>query len=177
MNDRFTSTSMRRLLALATLAAAGSAASTAVWAAGPGGRGPDMPMGAMGMMGTMGGPGLTRALEQVGATADQRSQIEQIHQAARADLRAGHEQGRALHEQMRELFLQPEVDATAVESLRQRMMARHDQASQRMTQAMLDVGRVLSAEQRQQLAELMKQRSEHRHGERGEHRRGERPGA
>jgi Spy/CpxP family protein refolding chaperone len=165
---------MRRLLALATLAIAGCAAGTAVWAAGPGGRGMDGPAGAMG---AMAGPGMARALEQIGASDEQRSQVEQIQKAAREDLRAGHEQGRALHEQMRGLFLQPEVDAAAVESLRQRLLAQHDQASQRMTQAMLDVSKVLSVEQRQQLAALMKQRSERQHGAHGEHRRGERPGA
>jgi periplasmic protein CpxP/Spy len=169
MNDHSPSTSMRRLLALATLAIAGSTAGTAAWSAGPGSRGMDMPM--------MGGAGMSRALEQVGATAEQRSQVEQIQKAAREDLRAGREQGRALHEQMRQLFLQPEVDAAAVESLRQRQLAQHDQASQRTTQAMLDVSKVLSVEQRQQLAELMKQHAEHRQGQHGESRRGERSGA
>lgn len=174
MNEHPSTPSMRRLLALATLAIAGSTAGTAVWAAAAGGPGMDRPMGAMG---AMGGPGMARALEQIGATPEQRSQVEQIQLAAREDLRAGHEQGRALHEQMRELFLQPEVDATAVESLRQRLLAQHDQASQRMTQAMLEVSKVLSVEQRQQLAALMKQRAERQQGSRGEHRHGERPGA
>ena len=38
------------------------------------------------------------------------------------------------------------------------MLSRHDQASKRMMQAMLDVSRVLTPEQRQQLAQQMKQR-------------------
>ena len=40
------------------------------------------------------------------------------------------------------------------------MMAQHDQASKRMLQAMLDISRVLTPEQRQQLAAKMKQRHE-----------------
>ncbi len=167
------SNTMRHLLALATLALAG----TTALAAGPGG--PAMPMrpDAMGPMAAMGGPGMGRMLEQVGASAEQRGQIEQIVAAARGDQRAQHAQGRALHEQMRQLFVQPTVDAAAVETLRQQMLAQHDQASQRMTQTMLEVSAVLSAEQRQQLATLMRQRVEKKRGRRGEPADGERPGA
>ncbi len=167
------SNTMRHLLALATLALAG----TTALAAGPGG--PAMPMraDAMGPMAAMGGPGMGRMLEQVGASAEQRSQIDQIVAAARGDLRAQHAQGRAQHEQMRQLFVQPTVDAAAVEALRQQMLVRHDQTSQRMTQAMLEVSALLSAEQRQQLAALMRQRVEKKHGRRGEPADGARPGA
>ena len=46
----------------------------------------------------------------------------------------------------------------AAESLRQQMMAQHDQASRRVTQAMLDVARVLTPEQRAKLGERMRER-------------------
>lgn len=150
MNPR----TLNRLLAVVTLAAAGSAF------AAPHHGGPGMTMG--------GGPGMGRMLDQVNATAEQRSQIEQIMKAARADLQAGHDGGRALREQMMQLFAQPTVDANAVEALRQLMLAAHDRASQRRMQAMLEVSRVLTVEQRQQFAEQMKQRAgtmqpSHRH--------------
>ena len=106
----------------------------------------------------MGGMPGARMLDSVNATAEQKAQIQQIMQAARTDLRAQHEAGRALREQMHALFTQPTVDARAVEALRQQMLAQHDQASKRMTQAMLDASRVLTAEQRQQIAERMQQR-------------------
>jgi Spy/CpxP family protein refolding chaperone len=59
-----------------------------------------------------------------------------------------------------------------VESLRQEMVQRHDQASKRMTQAMLEAAQVLTPEQRTKLAEAMKERRArkdgHRHsGEKG----------
>lgn len=136
---------------------------------GPGmghGMGPGMGPGAgfgAGMgpgMGLMGGPGMTRALDGVGATAEQKAQIQQILQAARTDMRAQRDSGAALHEQMRSLFAQPNVDARAVEALRQQMLARHDAASKRMTQAMLDASKVLTPEQRKALAERMTQRRE-----------------
>lgn len=116
------------------------------------------PMGGMGGMGGLGGRHFGRVLDAVNATPEQRAQIAQIMDAARNDLRAQREGARALHEQMRQAFTQPSVDARAVEALRQQLMAQHDQASRRMAQAMLDASQVLSAEQRQKLGELTAQR-------------------
>jgi periplasmic protein CpxP/Spy len=144
---------LNRLLAVVTLAAAGTAF------AAPPSAGPGMMM--------FGGHGMGRMLDQVDATAEQRSQIEQIMKAARAELQAQHEGGRALHDQALQLFTQPSVDANAAEALRRQMLERHDRASQRMMQAMLDISRVLTPEQRQQMADQMKQRGtstrKHRH--------------
>ena len=121
--------------------------------AGPRGHGPAE-------AGPMGGRGMDRMLDAVNATADQRAQIRQIHEAARADMRAQHETQRGLREQMRQLFTQPTVDANAVEALRQQMMAGHDRRSQRMTQAMVEASRVLTPEQRKQIGERMQRRGE-----------------
>ena len=48
--------------------------------------------------------------------------------------------------------------ANAAEAVRQKSMALHDQASRRMLQATLDMQRVLTPEQRQQLATRMAER-------------------
>lgn len=101
---------------------------------------------------------LERLLDGVDATDAQRAQIRQIAEAARTDLQAQREAGKALRERQMQLFTQPSVDANAVESLRQQMLAQHDQASRRITQAMLDASRVLTPEQRLKLAEKMKSR-------------------
>jgi protein CpxP len=111
----------------------------------------------------MGGPGAAmhlpeRMLDQVNATPEQRAQIKQIMQGASVDLRAQHDSRLALREQAMKLFTQPNVDPTAVEAVRQQMLAQHDQASKRMMQAMLDASRVLTPEQRVKLADGMKQR-------------------
>jgi protein CpxP len=108
----------------------------------------------------MGGPmmmghGLDHMLDAVNATDAQRAQIKQIAQAAHADLKAQHEAGKSLHEQAMAIWTQPTVDANAAESLRRQMLAQHDAASKRMLQAMLDVSRVLTPEQRQTLAAKM----------------------
>lgn len=109
-------------------------------------------------MGTMGGRGLDRMLDSVKATDAQRAQVKQITQAAAADLKAERESTRALHEQSMNLFTQASVDADAAEALRQKMLVHHDRVSKRMLQAMLDISRVLTPEQRKQLAEHMKHR-------------------
>jgi Spy/CpxP family protein refolding chaperone len=103
---------------------------------------------------------IDRLLDGMGATDAQRSQIRQIAQAAAADLNAERDADRALHDRAIELLAAPTVDAAAAESLRQQMQARHDQASKRMLQAMLDMSKVLTPEQRAKLAQRMKQRDE-----------------
>jgi Spy/CpxP family protein refolding chaperone len=113
-----------------------------------------MPGGMLPGMGAMGNPRMAeRMLESIGATAEQKAQIEQIMGAARADMKAQREAGATLRDQARTLMTQPTVDARAAETLRQQFMAQHDQASKRMLQAMLDVSRVLTVEQRRALAE------------------------
>jgi Spy/CpxP family protein refolding chaperone len=116
--------------------------------------------------GAMGGAGpggmfegmLQRLLDRVNATPEQRTQIQQILQAHAGDMRTQHEAGRALREQAMALFAQPTVDAAALEALRQKQLAMHDAASKRMTAAMLEVSRVLTPEQRKQMADYMTQR-------------------
>lgn len=154
----------RLYLAGLSLALAGVFA-TAVQAA-PDGRG--MMRAHAGMAGP-GGPGaqggmfggmMSRLLDRVNATPEQRTQIQQIMQNQATEMRAQREAGRALRQQAMALFAQPTVDADAVEALRQQQLAMHDTASKRMTAAMLQISGVLTPEQRKQMAEHMKQRSE-----------------
>jgi Spy/CpxP family protein refolding chaperone len=157
MRVRNFSKSARLFVAGLAVAVAGGAGFTAFAADGfhghGGHHGPGMFMGG-GMM----GHGLDRMLDSVNATDAQRAQIKQIAQTAAADLKAQRDARRALHDQAAALFTQPTVDANAAESLRQQMLAQHDQVSRRMMQAMLDISRVLTPEQRQQLAQKMQQR-------------------
>jgi len=106
------------------------------------------------------GRGVDRMLDGINATDAQRAQVKQIMQAAAADLKAQHDSARGLREQGLQLFTAPVVDARAVEALRQQKLAQHDQASKRMTQALLDISQVLTPEQRVKLGERMKQRSQ-----------------
>ena len=97
-------------------------------------------------------------LDGLNATDAQRTQIKQIAMAAAADLRAQREAGKGLRERGMQIFTAPNVDAQAAESVRQQMQTLHDQASRRTLQAMLDVSRVLTPEQRAKLGERMKER-------------------
>lgn len=112
------------------------------------------------------GRGFERVLDEVKATDAQRQQIRQITDQARADLQALHRQGRDVHQQGMAIWTSPKLDAADAEKHRQQMLGHHDQVSKRMVQAMLDVGKVLTPEQRAQAAQLMKQRHE-RMGEAG----------
>jgi protein CpxP len=159
----------RLMLATLVLAVAGGVAQTA-GAAPPEGLPPGMGPGPHGMHPGM-RPGMQRAMhpgpEMAGggarflgrmldlakATPEQRSQIHQIMQAARQELRAQREASRQLRDQQHALLTQPNVDAAAVEALRQQMQGQHDQASKRMTQALVEASRVLTPEQRKLIGE------------------------
>jgi Spy/CpxP family protein refolding chaperone len=157
--NRFDRHALRLLATGVFVALAGAVTLTAEAAPMDGHRhaGPmDGPMGGL-PGGLMVGPRAERMLEAVGASAEQRAQIRQIMDAARADLQAQRESGRALRDQMRQLFTQPTVDANAAEALRQQQMARQDAVSRRMMQAMLEASRVLSPEQRAKLADMAAQ--------------------
>lgn len=158
IHTRWNRTAARLLGAGLFVALAGSAMLTAEAAPMDGG-GPGHGHGG-GMMGgpIMGGMHSERMLDAVNATADQRAQVKQIMDAARTDMKAQRQAGRPLHDQMRQLFAQPTVDARVAETLRQQLMAQHDQASKRMMQAMLDISRVLTPEQRAKMAEMAAQR-------------------
>ena len=114
----------------------------------------------MGMGLPFAGPGFDRLLDEVQATDAQRKQIRGIADKARADLRALHEKSREQHHNAMAIWTSPKLDAGEAEKQRQQMLAQHDQVSKRMTQAMLDVGQVLTPEQRAKAATLVKQRHE-----------------
>ncbi|MEP7099117.1 MAG: Spy/CpxP family protein refolding chaperone [Burkholderiales bacterium] len=119
--------------------------------------------GGPGMM-VFGGPpehvgrAVDHMLDGLNASAAQRTQIKQIAMAAAADLKTQRDAGRALREKGLQIFAAPTVDAGAAEALRQQMSAQQDQGSKRMLQAMLDVAKVLTPEQRAKIGERMKER-------------------
>lgn len=107
------------------------------------------------------GPRFERLLTELKATDAQRAQIKQITTKAQADLKTLHEQGRELHAHAMDFWTQPKLDAAEAEKQRQKVIAHHDQVSKRMTQLALDVGQVLTPEQRAQAAQILKDRREH----------------
>ena len=152
------------LMRLAVAAVIVVAAASAAFSANAQGRGGmRAPGGGPGMMMFGGSPEhvgrvVDHMLDGLNASDAQRSQIKQIAIAAATDLKAQRDAGRSLREQGMQIFAAPTVDARAAETLRQQMLAQHDQASKRMLQAMLDVSRVLTPEQRTKIGERMKER-------------------
>lgn len=163
---------MGKLLLVLTVAVAGSFALSA-WAQPDGQQ--HHRMGGEGAHSRMHGGGggmwaspkrMDRLLDSVKATDAQRAQIKQIMQAAAADMATQRDAGRSLRERALAVFTAPTVDANAAEQVRQQMLAQHDQGSRRMMAAMLEVSRVLTPEQRVQIAERMQRHRHGRHGER-----------
>jgi Spy/CpxP family protein refolding chaperone len=121
--------------------------------------------------GPLGGRMLERLLDRVKATDTQRAEVRRIAEAAQKDLRAQRESARGERDAMIGLLARPEIDPAAIEAQRRNDLARHEQASQRMTQAMVDIAKVLTPAQRAQVAEEMRQRTARmgeRMGPRGE---------
>ena len=102
-----------RIVLAVTALALGACLSQMAWA---------LPFGGHGGLGSpaMGGSPrhMERLLDEAKATPDQRAQIKQITEAARAEMAAQREAGRKLHEQNRDLFAQPTLDARTAEVLR-----------------------------------------------------------
>lgn len=91
---------------------------------------------------------IDRMLDGLGASDAQRAQIKDIAAKAAADVRAQVAAGRGQPGRDVEALLGPQVDAAAVEAARQQRLQRHDQISRRISQAMIDMARVLTPEQR-----------------------------
>jgi periplasmic protein CpxP/Spy len=104
------------------------------------------------------GRGLDRMLDGLGVTDAQRTQIHQIEKAAAGDMHSQHEAERSLHQRGVQIFTAPTVDAAAAESLRQEMSAQREQASKRGLQAMLDIAKVLTPEQRARIGARIQER-------------------
>jgi Spy/CpxP family protein refolding chaperone len=99
-------------------------------------------------------------LDDVGATDDQRAKIKTIVKSAHDDMRQQHEAGAALHQQALAVFTAPTIDDAAAEALRGQIQIQMDQGGKRMWQALVDVSKVLTPEQRQKIAEHANKRHE-----------------
>jgi Spy/CpxP family protein refolding chaperone len=98
------------------------------------------------------GPLLDRLLDEAGVSPLQRAQAHQIFDAADAGMRRQRGDERTDRAQMAQLIAQPAIDTAAVEAVRSRIEQRRDLESRRATQALIDVGLVLNARQRQAIA-------------------------
>jgi Spy/CpxP family protein refolding chaperone len=104
---------------------------------------------------------LERMLDGLDATPEQAEKIRAIVDAARDDLMPALDGMRGTREKVAEMLAAPTIDRAAAETLRAERMAAVDQASRRMTAAILDAAEVLTPEQRAKLVEHLKERGRH----------------
>ena len=107
---------------------------------------------------------LDRALDSIDATEDQKTAIQAIVDDAHTqaeELRAEHE---ALRERGVAVWTAETLDPAAVEAQRIEMLTLADQGSLLASETLIEVGQVLTAEQRAELAELVHSFHERRRG-------------
>jgi periplasmic protein CpxP/Spy len=105
------------------------------------------------------GGGMKKMLEQLNLTPEQSQQIETIETESRTKNDTLHQEKQAIHEEMRSLL----GSDASVEQLReqhQKIQAIHQQLDDNRFETMLQVREVLTPEQRNQMAELMAEKSE-----------------
>jgi Spy/CpxP family protein refolding chaperone len=90
---------------------------------------------------------------EVDATDEQKQKLEPIVKQAIAELMPLHSQFHAAHEQVVNLLTQDTIDRAALETLRASHIQLADQSSERITQALADVGDALTPVQRRKLVE------------------------
>src|SRR5262249_24955325 len=146
------------LLALPVLI--GAVSLSVARAHGPGGGGP-------------GGPGefmqwrVQRMLDSVGASDAQKQQIKAIFDAAKPQEQSIHQQHAALRKQIEAALTAPTIDSAAIEKLRQQSVQLMDKGSAVFTPSMVAAAKVLTPDQRKQIAEKIQERREHHGGFRG----------
>jgi periplasmic protein CpxP/Spy len=104
-----------------------------------------------------------KLLDHVNATDQQRAQIKTIWEGLRPQLKATHDDQKKLRAQITQVMTATTVDPAAVEKLRQQSVQLVDKASTIISRGMVETARVLTPEQRKQIAaELEKERENHR---------------
>ncbi|TKT76114.1 Spy/CpxP family protein refolding chaperone [Aquamicrobium sp. LC103] len=131
-------------------------------------RGDDFGMGRFGMGGHMmqahmGGGGfmghrIGSVLDELDATSEQEDKLWEIIDKARDEIGPTFRDFRETREEVIKLLGAPTIDHAAAEKLRSERIAAIDEASRKMTTALLDAAEVLTPEQRAKLAEHLNER-------------------
>lgn len=144
---------------LAIMALGGLGVATAMSDGGPG---RFVSEAAMRHGGHFAGHGLDRALAEVDATAEQEDRIHAIIDDARSELRPLMREFRDARESVIDILKADTIDRDAVETLRAERVAAIDEASKKLTAAVLEAADVLTPEQRAELVEHFGKRGSRR---------------
>ncbi len=99
-----------------------------------------------------------RAMEEIDATDEQAEQLRAIFDGLRDDLGGMRDEMRGARDEVTALLSAETIDRTAAEALRAERLSAMDDASKRVTSALLDAAEVLKPEQRAELAERIGER-------------------
>lgn len=97
-------------------------------------------------------------LDDVDATAEQKTKVSAIAKDALRELMPLRDQHRAARNQAVDLLTRDSIDRQALEVLRADEMRLAEQASRRVTQALADIAEAVTPEQRRKLAEQFRRR-------------------
>ena len=108
--------------------------------------------------GGMRGPGMFRMLGELDLTDEQEDKLWEIVDGVRGDARPIMRDFRDAREDLAKLLAAPTVDKDAVEKMRAERVAAVDEASRKITDAVLQAAEVLTPEQRAKLVEHFDER-------------------
>ncbi len=98
---------------------------------------------------------VSKMLDAVGASPEQKSRIQSILRDGFAPMAEAHHGMSQTHARLSAILTAPTVDRAALEQLRAQQVARIDEASHSLTKALADAAEVLSPAQRVRLAGLV----------------------
>lgn len=96
-----------------------------------------------------------KMLDQVGASAEQKSRIEAILRAGFAPMSGLHQDLAQAHASLHAILTAPTIDRAALEQLRAAEVAKIDEATRTMTRSIADAAEVLTPDQRARLGAVM----------------------
>jgi Spy/CpxP family protein refolding chaperone len=105
---------------------------------------------------------LDKLLEEIDATADQKGKAKAVFDDARGDLIPMFEGFVGTRQAIADILGAPTIDRDAAEKLRRERISALDDASRRLTQAVLDTAEILTPEQRAELVAHFKERGARR---------------
>ena len=101
---------------------------------------------------------VTEALDAVEATPEQRDSVQAILDVAVPEMKAFHEEGRLLRDEIHELFHAEQIDRVALEDVRLDVVDLFDRATAAAFGHLADLSEVFSLEQREELRQLREER-------------------
>lgn len=110
---------------------------------------------------------LERMAERLQLKPEQREQMRALAERSAQAMRPLHDEMRQLREEQRKLWQAPQLDEAAIAALRERSLRLHERIVTQREQAMLEMARILTPEQRQRMAQGFGEHRRHGHGHHG----------